>query len=289
MALALLHAARMRPILFVALAGCSTVESSTVLSSTRGLERCRQGDLVASVFPADWPNVDLEVHEERTCATPIEQRVKVDRELRVSRQVPLWIGGGLGAAAGVGAMVLLMKAAPARSYSYAYNYGDAYLALPLAGGAAGAAMVEALHPDQQTQTLPSEVRVVTTYDERSDDDHPAAGALMLDSSEVARLEHGHARVPIDVATRVYQQPIRLGGRRVWWTIRSGAWVPGRLPACERAASVASVDALGSGELVDRFADAVTCGRDGWSFAQRLSRKLDAECQRRFDAPCVAAH
>ncbi len=287
MAPALLSARRMRPILLVALAGCSTVESSTVLSSTRGLERCKQGDLVASVFPGDWPNVDLEVHEERTCATPIEQTVKVDRELRVSRDVPLWIGGGLGAAAGVGAMVLLTKASASRSLSYRYNYSDAFLALPLAGGAAGAAVVEALHPDQQTQTLPSEVRVVTAYEERFGDEHPSSGPLMLGSVEVAKLAHGHASVPIDVAARVYQQPIRLGGRRVWWTIRSGAWVPGRLPACERAASVKSVEALAGGELVERFADAVMCSRDGWSFAQRLSRRLDAECQRRFDAPCVA--
>lgn len=281
------HARRdMRALLAVLLlAGCSTVESATVLSSTRGLEHCRKGDLVATVFPADWPNVTLEVHEERTCATPIEQTVKVDRELRLSRDVPAWVGGGLGAGVGVAAMVLTLKALPQAG---SYNRADGLLMLPLGGALAGATLASSLPHEQQTQRLPSEVRVVTEYEERSGEELPSIGLLTLEGRGLVELRDGRAHVPVDLAMSIYQRPIRLGDRRVWWSLRPGSWVPGRLPACERAAAASQpgdLYRLSLNELLGLEADADRCGRDEWLFARSLRRKVGEVCRERFGPAC----
>lgn len=283
-----MRAGNMRACLAVLLlAGCSTVESSTVLSSTRGLERCRRGDLVATVFPADWPNVTLEVHEERTCATPIEQTVKVDRELRVSRDVATYVGGGLGAGAGVAAMVLTLKALPPQS---SFNRADGLIMLPLAGAVAGATLTQGLQRDQQVQRLPSEVRVVTAFEERSGDELPSTGLLTLEGRGLAELRDGRAHVPVDLAMAIYQRPIRLGERRVWWSLRPGTWVPGRLPACERAAAAwqsGDLYRLSLSELTGLEADAERCIGDEWPFARTLRRQAGEVCRERFGAACGA--
>lgn len=276
------------PLALVLLAGCSTIESSTLVSSTRGLERCRKGDLVATAFPADWPNVVIEVHEERTCATPIEQTVKVDRELRVSRDMATYVAGGLGAGAGVAVMILAIKAMPAQS---SFNRGDGLLMLPLAGAAAGATLVQGLPREQQVQRLPGEVRVVTAFEERSGDVLPSVGLLTLDGRGLAELHDGRAHVPVDLAMRIYQRPIRLGERRVWWSLRPGSWVPGRLPACERAAAAwQSGDLYGfsMSELIGLEADAERCSSDQWPFAPSLARKARDVCRERFGDACGAS-
>ena len=270
------------------LAGCSTVESATVLSSTRGLERCRKGDLVATVFPADWPNVTIEVQEERTCATPIEQTVKVERELRVSRDMATYVAGGLGAGAGVAVMILALKATPQQS---SFNRGDGLLLLPLAGAAAGATLVQGLPREQQVQQLPGEVRVVTAFEERSGDVLPSTGLLTLEGRGLAELRDGRAHVPVELAMSIYQRPIRLGDRRVWWSLRPGTWVPGRLPACERAATAwqsGDLYVFSLSELIALETDAERCSSDQWPFAPSLKRKAHDVCRERFGAACGAA-
>src|SRR5690606_38139901 len=109
---------------------------------------------------------------------------------------------------------------------------------------------------------------------------------------VATLAGGRAIVPLELARRLYRQPLRLSDRRVWWSLRPGVWVPGATPACERAGAAwasARLDALNDRELLDLHADAVLCSRDGWPFATTLAARLDRECKLRFDAACVASH
>lgn len=270
------------------IAGCSTVESSTVLSSTRLAERCGKGDVVATVHPADWPYVEVEVHEERSCATPVEQTVRVDRELRVTRDMASYVGAGVGATIGGALMVVALKAVPQQS---SYNRVDGLLMLPLAGAVAGATLTQGLAREQQVQRLPSEVRVVTELETHPPDELPSTGLLTLEGRPVATVSDGRARMPLELAMSIYQRPVRLDGRRAWWSLRPGVWVPGKLPACERAGRAWQGTDLyrhSAAELADLEADAERCSSDSWAFANRLHRKVVEVCRERFGTTCAAA-
>jgi len=281
----MLARALMRPALALLLAGCSTVEHTTVVSTTRGPERCGQGDLVASVFPADWPNVTVEIVEQRSCATAIEEKLDVQRELKLPRETAYWIGAGLGAAAGVGASIALQ--AYTNRTPGSFNRGDGYLMLAFAGAAAGVAAVEGLNVSRQTQALPGEVRVVTSYESRADEHLPRAGLLSQAKSPLGELRHGRARLPLELAMAVYGRPLLLDGRRVEWSVRSNAWVPGRLPACVRLAQVQErgLTGLAAAELARAQDDADACAKDGWPFAGTMQMRIANECRERFEGSC----
>lgn len=277
----------MRLALALLLAGCSTVEHTTVVSTTRGPERCANGDLVASVFPGDWPNVTVEVVEQRACSTAIEEKVDVQRELRLPRDTAYWIGAGIGAAAGLGASIALQ--AYTNSSPGSFNRGDGYLMLMLAGGAAGAGLVQGLNVSRQTQPLPGEVRVETKYESRTDDHHvPRAGLLTHGKNPLGEVREGRAHVPLELAMAIYGRPLQLDGRRVEWSVRSNAWVPGRLPACVRLAAVRdgpALSALPQGALARAEDDADACAKDGWPFAGTMLMRLSTECRERFNGSC----
>jgi hypothetical protein len=277
----------------VLLAGCATVEHSTVVEQTRLPERCGTGDLVARVFPADWPNVVIEVMEQRSCATELQEKVAVQRELRVSRELAHGIGAGIGAAAGVAAMIALQKYMTP-SYS-TYNQGDGWMMLPLAGAAAGSMLVEGLNVSRQAQPLPGEVRVVSSWTRREEESFKRTGLLSHGATPLAELRDGRAHIPLELAMGVYGRPLQLDGRVVDWSVRATAWVPGRLPACVRAAQANEVAALAGGwggfsvrELQRAETDAEACVRDGWPFAQTMLTRVAQECRERVHGSCQSA-
>ncbi len=278
----------MRLVFAVVLAGCSTVEHATVVSTTRGPERCGNGDLVANVFPADWPNVTVEIVEQRSCSTTIRETVDVTRELRLPRDTAYWIGGGIGAAAGLAASIALQ--AYTNSTAGSFNRGDGYMMLMLAGAAAGTGLVEGLNVTRQAQALPGEVRVVTSHESRSEDYAPRHGLLSHGKDPLGEVRDGRARVPLELAMGVYGRPLLLDGRRVEWSVRSTAWVPGRLPACERAArawETGGFETASAKALREAEADAEACMKDGWPFAGSMVSRLTQVCRDRFTAASCA--
>ena len=274
-------------------AGCATVETSTVVGRTKGRERCDVGELVASVFPGEWPNVTIEVVEQRSCATAIEEQREVRRELRMSRDVAHGIGAGAGAVAGVAAMIALQQYTSRTTPRSSFNRTDGYLLLPLAGAAAGSMVVEALNLTQHVQPIAGEVRVETSHVRRDDERFAGAGLLSHRATPLAVLHGGRAQLPVELVMGVYGRPLELDGRFVDWSVRASAWVPGRLPACVRAAEVhragaQGLAALGPREQQQAEADARACQRDGWPFATTLLGRVAQECRARFQSTCANA-
>jgi hypothetical protein len=275
------------------LAGCATVEHSTVVSQTRRPEECGKGDLVAAVFPGDWPNVVIEVQEQRTCTTGIDATYQVQRELRVSRDVAYWVGAGVGAAAGVGAMFALQKYMSRTPTTF--NQGDGYLMLPLAGAAMGAALVGGLNATKQVQPLSGEVRVETSWERREVERPASIGLLSHRATPLAELRGGRAKLPLELAMSIYGRPLKLDGRLVDWSLRASAWVPGKLPACVRAADANEAFKRAGGwttfstrELARAEADAEACMKDGWPFAGTMLSRITVECRARVHGSCLYA-
>src|SRR5437868_481181 len=103
----------------VLLCACSsTVDSKQLLKSERAGERCEAGALIASAFPGRWPDVVIEVREQRDCAVEIKDTFAVTPTTKV-RGVGTVVAGLLGATLGVVADVALTKATQ-RTY-YATN------------------------------------------------------------------------------------------------------------------------------------------------------------------------
>lgn len=277
---------------FVLLAGCATVETETHLRHTQGLERCDDGDLVAAAYPGDWPEVIIEVQQERTCATPVEDEYDVERSINVSRDVATGVAAGVGAVAGLAADIVLMQLMErSGAYSSSSARGEELLALPLLGAVVFGSIVQG-HQVVARQTISHDVRVDTSYLTRHEEDAAYDGELSAAVVPLGPLRGGHVRVPLDVATRVYGRTLQLGARRVSWSVRPRAWVPGLLPACERAARVwqaRGFEQLPVPAIQAASDDAEACARDGWPFAETMVNRLAQTCRERFKTSCAHAH
>ncbi len=270
---------------------CTTVQTGRELKSTEvDPPKCAESELVVTATPADYPNVLLEVTEERSCISTSHDTWLVHSEMHASPMI-LGIGGALlGAAAGVGAMFAL-QSQYSQSESLAYR-GDATIILPFVGAlAAQRGASQLLRNPNLTETL-TPVEETESHDEQHVRHGSAANGTLAfrDGMRdvISVLRDGQAYVPVGEAARTLTDGLLLNGRPVEWSMRNSAkWRPELLPQCERSADVASrkMERATLQELEAATKDAIACGDAGWPFADQLTHKLDRICARRFQGPC----
>jgi hypothetical protein len=269
---------------------CTTVQTGRELKSTEvDPPKCAEPELVVTATPADYPNVLLEVTEERSCISTSHDTWLVHSEMHGSPMILGIAGALIGAAAGVGGLFAL-QSQYSQSESLAYR-GDASIILPFVGALAGFGASQLVRNPNLTETL-TPVEETESHDEQHvRHGSPANGTLAFREGTrevISVLRDGQAYVPVGEAERTFSEGLTLNGRPIEWSMRNSAkWRPELLPQCERAAEVASrkMEHATLEELAAATKDAIACGDAGWPFADQLTHKLDRICARRFQAPC----
>jgi hypothetical protein len=283
--------------------GCTTVRTGRELRGTDvGPTRCGQSSYVVTAMPLDYPNVLLDVVEDRACEVEVSQTYVEHYEVHVSETVIQWTAVGLGALAGLGGFFALERSyRPTTTtvpqypggYTVAYQ-GDAAIILPFVGAVAGFAGWYLLGKGQTpVETLPAQTEVDRHIEPRLQHTASVDGTLtLLDGSSATELHGGHAVMNVQLAQRAHREGLLLDGRPIEWSVRAGTWAPALTPQCARtqdaAEAAAAFETAPLGALARASRDAAACASEGWRFASEVARRLERICQRRFDSRCEAA-